>query len=73
MVINMLTNSGEEWMDTVRTSKEIKHIRKYQREVTELNITIELKNILEEFKSRIDYTELINELQDKAMELTLTK
>ena len=51
MVIKMVTNSGEEWMNMVSTStKEIENIRKYQTEGTELKNTItKLKSTQEGF------------------------
>lgn len=59
-------------MHRVRTSTEIKSIRKYQAEVIELNNTItKLKNTLEGFNSRLGETkEWIGKLEYKALELT---
>lgn len=41
-------------MEEYRTSTKTENIAKYQTEVTEQNMTAELKNTLELFKSRLD-------------------
>lgn len=66
-------------MNTVRMSTKKKkknhpenteNIRKYQIEATELRNTITLKNILENFYSRLDEAEeKMRELEDKPMKL----
>lgn len=59
-------------MNTVRTSTKRKYEEVPNTEVTELkNVTIELKNALEMFSSRLDDTEqIIGELENRAVELT---
>ena len=52
MIIKMLPELGEKWMNCETLSKEIQNERKYQTEVTELRDTrTELKNTLPGFNS----------------------
>lgn len=55
-------------------NKEIENIREYQTEVTELkNKITQLKDTWEGLNSRLDETEQISNLEDKAVKLTQTE
>ena len=69
MVIKILIELREEWMNTVRTSKKI---IKYKKEPIrgEKHIT-EMKNTLEGINGRLDNTEeQTNGLEDRVVEIT---
>ena len=57
MAIKMLTKPRRRMVHPVRSSTRDKNIRKYQRAVTEMNITTVLKSMIEGFSSGGDEAE----------------
>lgn len=74
MIIKMLTKLQRR-MDkpSENFNKEIKNIRKHQREVTELKNVRGMKNTLEGINSRLENKELISDLIDRVVAITQTE
>lgn len=68
MIIEIPSNSGEEWKNRVRTSTELENIRNKQLELK--NTITKMKNTLEGMNSTLDDSGQISYVAERRMEIT---